>query len=59
LLVVTQRQLDRIPDIAQPALLGPTELHAPRDLAAMHIEAGNDTFRDHPASVAHPAPDPQ
>src|ERR1035438_9969223 len=47
LLVVAQRQFDRIAHIAQPASLGDAEPHAASDLAAMHVQAGNDTFSDH------------
>jgi hypothetical protein len=42
LIVVAQRQLDRIPDIAQSALFGDAELLASGDLAVVHIEARND-----------------
>src|ERR1035437_1698692 len=41
----------RIAHIAQPAGLGDAEPHAAGDLAAMHVQAGNDTFSDHHGGV--------
>ena len=47
LFVVADRQLHRIADIAEAALLGDTELHAAGDLTVMHVETGNDSFGQH------------
>jgi hypothetical protein len=43
LVVVTHRKLDRVPDVAQAAALGPAELHTASDLSVMDIKTGNDT----------------
>jgi hypothetical protein len=51
LLVVAQRQLDGIPDIAQFTRLGFAEVNASRDLAGMNIQARYDTFRYHSADM--------
>src|ERR1019366_9136082 len=51
LLVVAQGQFHRIAHIAQPAGLGDAEPHAAGDLAAMHVQAGYDTFSDHHGGV--------
>ena len=47
LIVIAHRQLDRIADIAQPALLGLAELDAARHLPIMHIQARYDSFSQH------------
>src|SRR5256885_2320896 len=44
LFVVTQREFDGVADVAQFARFGPAELNAARDLAIMHVQAGNDAF---------------
>jgi len=45
--MVARRQLHRIAHIAQFARLGLAELHAPRDIAVMHIQARNNSFGHH------------
>ena len=47
LLVVAQRQLDGIADVAQFARFGLAELDAAGDLAVMDVQARNDTFCHH------------
>src|SRR5439155_10218009 len=47
LLIIAQRQLDGIAYVAQFARLGFTELDAARHLAVMHVQAGDDSFREH------------
>src|SRR5881394_74437 len=47
LIVVPDRQLDGIANIAQFALFGIAELNPARDLAAMDIQARNDTLCNH------------
>src|SRR6185312_10970898 len=47
LLVVTQRQSDRVADIAQFARFGLAELHAASHLAVVNVQARYDTFCHH------------
>ena len=47
LLVIAQRQGDGIADITQFARFGFAELDAARHLAVMHVQAGDDSFREH------------
>ena len=49
LLVVAERQLDRVADVAKFARLGLAELDAARNLAVVNIEARNDSFGHHRA----------
>ena len=47
LLVVAHGEGDGIADVAEFARLGATELHAARDLSAVYVETGYDSFRKH------------
>jgi len=47
LVVVAEGEFDGVADIFQFTGLGLAELDAARDLAGVHIEAGNDTFCNH------------
>ena len=54
LLVIAQRQFDRVAHVAQFARFGPAEPDAARDLAVMNIQARNDAFGEHGASPKIP-----
>ena len=47
LLVVAEREFNRVAHIAEFARLGLAELDAARDLAIVNIEARNDSLGDH------------
>ena len=47
LLVVAEREGDRVADVAEFARLGLAELDAARDLAVVNVETRNDSFGNH------------
>ena len=55
LFIVAERELHRVADVAQAALLGHAELDAARDLAVVNVETRNDTFCNHNGILPVPA----
>ena len=47
LLIIAQREIDRVADVGQATGLGLAKLHASGDLAIMNIQARYDTAGEH------------
>jgi hypothetical protein len=54
LFVVTKGQLDRVPDIPEFARFGSAELDAAGDLAAVHVQARDDSSGQHAVFLKEP-----